>query len=198
MHQLGMFDYVYFAMFCASFAIRAPFEHRSRRTRFVESRDRRKEGFKLMLVFTGSVTMPALHYFSRWFRFADYEVGTACGFIGSALAAAGLLLFWKSHHDLGRQFSPQLEMKESHALVSRGIYRRIRHPMYTAVFLLAGAQLLLLGNWVVGPAFLLAFWMLYLTRIEREEQMMLDHFGPAYAEYQQRTNRLIPSLRTRA
>jgi protein-S-isoprenylcysteine O-methyltransferase Ste14 len=86
-------------------------------------------------------------------------------------------------------------MKESHHLVSHGIYSKIRHPMYTAVFIVATAQLFLVGNFIVGPAFLLAFATLYFTRIEHEEKMMLDYFGSAYAEYAQRTNRLLPSFR---
>ena len=65
--------------------------------------------------------------------------------------------------------------------------------MYTAIFLNALAQTLLLANFVVGPAFLIAFSILYLSRIEQEEKMMLDHFGAQYEEYQRRTNRLVPS-----
>jgi protein-S-isoprenylcysteine O-methyltransferase Ste14 len=113
------------------------------------------------------------------------------------LSVVGALLFWRSHQDLGRQFSPLLEMKESHVLVCQGIYKRIRHPMYTAAFALAFAQLLLLGNWVAGPAFAVTFLLLYVLRIDDEEKMMLDHFGSEYADYQRRTRRLLPSFSTR-
>jgi protein-S-isoprenylcysteine O-methyltransferase Ste14 len=75
------------------------------------------------------------------------------------------------------------------------IYSRIQHPMYTALFVIAAAQLLLIGNAVVAPAFLLAFSVLYFARIDHEEAMMLERFGGAYADYQSRTNRLLPSLR---
>ena len=37
-------------------------------------------------------------------------------------------------------------------LVTNGIYRRIRHPMYSAFWLWAIAQALLLPNWIAGPA----------------------------------------------
>ncbi|KQY01024.1 hypothetical protein ASD28_11660 [Massilia sp. Root133] len=195
MHHAGTFDAVFLAMFCVCFAIRAPLDIRNRKVKAVESREGMFEKFCLMLVFTGSTTLPFLYLFTSWFDFADYAVRPAVGGPGAALGVLGVFLFWKSHRDLGRQFSPTLEVKEAHHLVSEGIYSRIRHPMYTAVFLIATAQLLLIGNAVVGPAFLLAFSILYASRIEHEEDMMLEHFGQAYADYKARTKRLLPSIR---
>jgi protein-S-isoprenylcysteine O-methyltransferase Ste14 len=170
-------------------------ELRNKKIRAVESREGAFGKFCLLLVFTGSTTLPLLYLFTPWFDFADYAVGWGAGSQGSVLAVLGVFLFWKSHRDLGRQFSPTLEVKEAHHLVSHGIYSKIRHPMYMALFLVAGAQLLLIGNVVVGPAFLLAFSLLYLSRIDHEEAMMLDHFGPAYADYKARINRLLPSFK---
>lgn len=195
MHHAGMFDVVFMVMFVCCFVIRAPLEVRNRKIRAVETREGVFGKFCLLLVFTGSTTLPILYLFTPWLDFADYAVTPAVGGIGAAFAALGLFLFWKSHRDLGRQFSPTLELKEAHHLVSQGVYCRIRHPMYTALFLVAAAQLLLIGNAVVGPAFLLAFSILYASRIEHEEDMMLDHFGQAYADYKARTNRLLPSFR---
>jgi protein-S-isoprenylcysteine O-methyltransferase Ste14 len=195
MHHAGTFDVVFIAMFVLCFVIRAPLEVRNKKIHAVESREGAFGKFCLLLVFTGSTTLPALYLFTPWFDFADYPVGVVAGSLGCALAALGVFLFWKSHRDLGRQFSPTLEVKEAHHLVSDGIYRRIRHPMYTALFAIAAAQLLLIGNAVVGPAFLFAFSLLYFTRIDAEEAMMLAHFGTAYADYQARTNRLLPSFK---
>lgn len=195
MHQLGMFDMVFVAMVVLCFVVRAPWEYRNKKLRATESRDNGKEKFNLLLVFTGSATMPLLYLATPWFDSTNYPISLAQGLAGSAVAALGVFLFWRSHADLGRQFSPTLEVKEAHALVSHGIYSRIRHPMYSAAFLLAIAQLLLLGNFVVGPAFLLTFSILYFSRINQEEQMMLDHFGAQYAAYSKRTNRLLPMFR---
>jgi protein-S-isoprenylcysteine O-methyltransferase Ste14 len=195
MHHADMFDVVFLAMFALCVVIRAPIEVRNKRIRAVESRAGVFEKFCLLLVLTGSTTLPLLYLFTPWFDFADYAVMPGVGGTGTALAVVGLFLFWKSHRALGRQFSPTLELKEAHHLVAEGIYTRIRHPMYTSLFLIAAAQLLLIGNAVVGPAFLLAFSILYASRIEHEEDMMLDHFGQAYADYKARTNRLLPFFR---
>ena len=195
MHHAGMFDVVFIAMFALCFAIRAPLEFRNKKIKSVESREGAVGKSCLLLVFTGSTTLPVLYLFTPWFDFADYPVAFGQGAAGTALAVLGVVLFWRSHRDLGRQFSPTLEVKEAHHLVSHGVYRRIRHPMYTALFAIAAAQLLLIGNAVVGPAFLLAFSLLYFYRIDAEEAMMLAHFGAAYADYQSRTNRLLPSFK---
>jgi protein-S-isoprenylcysteine O-methyltransferase Ste14 len=195
MHHAGIFDAVFIAMFALCFIIRAPLEYRNKKIKAVESREGAFGKFCLMLVLTGSTTMPLLYLFTRLFDFADYKVAVGPGLAGTVLAVVGIFLFWKSHRDLGRQFSPTLEVKEAHHLVSHGIYSKIRHPMYTAVYAIAAAQLLLIGNFVVGPAFLIAFAILYFSRIDHEEDMLLAHFGNAYADYQSRTNRLFPSLR---
>jgi protein-S-isoprenylcysteine O-methyltransferase Ste14 len=78
--------------------------------------------------------------------------------------------------------------------VTRGVYRRVRHPMYSAIFLYGFAQALLLANGVAGPACLVAFTIMFLARVAREERMMRDRFGGAYEEYAARSKRLVPGV----
>jgi len=73
-----------------------------------------------------------------------------------------------------------------------GVYRKIRHPMYTAHFLWSIAQILLLQNWIAGWGFLVSFLPLYWVRIKEEEQMMWDEFGDSYRSYMRKTGRLFP------
>jgi protein-S-isoprenylcysteine O-methyltransferase Ste14 len=79
-------------------------------------------------------------------------------------------------------------------LITHGVYRTIRHPMYASGSLLSLAQALLLQNWVAGPAGVVAFLPLYFVRVPREEQMMLDHFGDDYRSYAAQTGRIVPRL----
>jgi hypothetical protein len=148
MHHAGMFDVGFLAMFALCFVIRAPLEVRNRKIRAVGSRVGAFGKFCLLLVLTGSTTLPLLYLFTPWFDFADYAVNPGVGGAGAALAVPGVVLFWRSHRDPGRRFAPA-----------------------TALFLIAAAQLLLIGNAVVGPAFLLAFSILYASRIEHEEDV---------------------------
>jgi len=66
--------------------------------------------------------------------------------------------------------------------------------MYAAHLLWGIAQVLLLQNWIAGFAMLATSLPLYLVRIPREEQMMLEHFGEEYHLYMSQTGRVIPLL----
>ncbi|MEE9566562.1 MAG: isoprenylcysteine carboxylmethyltransferase family protein, partial [Desulfobacteria bacterium] len=79
-------------------------------------------------------------------------------------------------------------------LITEGVFRYIRHPMYAAHLLWAIAQVLMLHNWIAGYSFLVVAVPLYLLRVNDEEQMMLEQFGEGYREYMQRTRRIIPHL----
>ena len=195
MHHTGFFDILFVVIYILFALIRVPRDLGNKRARHVESRKGAIEKFCLLLVFTGFTTMPALYLFTPWFDVADFTVDPRLGWLGALVGATGVVLLWMTHRDLGREFSQTLELKEDHRLVTTGLYSRIRHPMYTAIFLVAIAQLLLIGNVVVAPAFLIGFTILYLARIRHEEQMLLEHFGKAYKDYCLRTHRLFPALR---
>jgi protein-S-isoprenylcysteine O-methyltransferase Ste14 len=55
--------------------------------------------------------------------------------------------------------------------------------MYSAFWLWAVAQALLLANWVAGFAGLIGFGTLFFGRVAREERMMTETFGDKYREY---------------
>jgi protein-S-isoprenylcysteine O-methyltransferase Ste14 len=106
-----------------------------------------------------------------------------------------LWLFWRSHADLGDNWSVSLEVRKEHRLITDGVYRFIRHPMYAAIFLFSLAQALLLPNWLAGWSALATFTVMYLVRTPREERMMCKVFPEEYREYMERTGRLFPRLR---
>jgi protein-S-isoprenylcysteine O-methyltransferase Ste14 len=66
--------------------------------------------------------------------------------------------------------------------------------MYLSFFMWATGQALLITNWLAGPLGLLAFALIYLFRVEHEEQQLLDHFGSKYRQYQEKTGRLLPKF----
>jgi protein-S-isoprenylcysteine O-methyltransferase Ste14 len=105
-----------------------------------------------------------------------------------------LWLFRRSHKDLGRQWSASLEIRESHQIVRGGVYRRIRHPMYASFWLWALAQALLLPNTMAAMSGLVAIGILFFTRIDFEERMLLEAFGEDYRTYMRETNRIIPGI----
>jgi protein-S-isoprenylcysteine O-methyltransferase Ste14 len=173
-------------------AIRAPHGRRSRTLRVAEDRKGVLEIVLLIGVTLGSMVLPIVWVATGFPAQADYPLHPVPYTLGLLVMLAGLWLFYRSHADLGTNWSVTLQTRESHQLVTTGIYTRIRHPMYTAIFLVGIAHLLFVPNWIVARAYFLSFAILYVLRVAREERMMLDRFGSEYETYMQRTGRLLP------
>jgi protein-S-isoprenylcysteine O-methyltransferase Ste14 len=177
----------------AMIVIRAPHGQRSRTVKVTEDRKGPLETFLLALAVLGFL-VPLIWILSPLFAFADYPLHPVPLVIGTILLVVGLWLFHRSHADLGTNWSITLQVRETHRLVSQGVYRRIRHPMYSALFLYSIGQLLALPNWIAGPSYLVPFGLLFLLRVGAEERMMLDRFGADYRAYMTRTKRIVPSV----
>jgi protein-S-isoprenylcysteine O-methyltransferase Ste14 len=194
----GALKVVYVLGVLAEMAIRIPHERRRRKTWMVVDRVTRLERSLLGLLFLGMFFIPAIYVFTPWLDKANYRLSTGAqgraGGVGTTILAVAVWLFWRSHTDLGRNWSPSLQLREGHMLVTGGVYRFIRHPMYASMWLWGIAQALLLWNWIAGWASLVLFLPLYVLRVPREERMMLEYFGDAYRMYMNRTARVIPHL----
>jgi protein-S-isoprenylcysteine O-methyltransferase Ste14 len=175
--------------------IRGVYTRRSKRNTIVDDRTPRLEWIPMLVASLGLLFIPLVYLFTSWLDVADYRMPTWAGWVGVAVFAGALLLLWRSHADLGRNWSVSLQIREGRSLVTAGVFRHIRHPMYAAHGLWGIAQALLLHNWIAGPAFLVSFFLIYFLRVGPEEQMMLDHFGEEYRSYMNRTGRIIPRLR---
>ncbi|MFY9341861.1 MAG: protein-S-isoprenylcysteine O-methyltransferase [Planctomycetota bacterium] len=188
------FDVVFLAGFAVYVALRGHYQSLAKGQETVERRRGAREVMLLVLVAIGCVLLPVAYLATPWLAFADYELPAAVRWAGVPAMVAGLWLFWRSHRDLGRFWSATLEIREGHQLVTTGIYRRIRHPMYAAIWLVSLAQGLLLGNWLAGWAAVAAFGAMYWLRIEREERLLLDCFGEQWRAHCAVTGRLWPRL----
>jgi protein-S-isoprenylcysteine O-methyltransferase Ste14 len=174
-------------------AIRAPHGQRSRSVKVVKSRKGALEIALLALAWLGFF-VPLIWVASPAFSFAEYPLRAGPLAAGVLCVVVGLWLFYRSHADLGTNWSITLEVREQHRLITDGVYRRVRHPMYTALLVYSVGQALVIPNWVAGPSYLIAFGILFAFRVRAEERMMLDQFGDQYAAYMARTERLLPGV----
>ena len=183
---------IYVAMALTWFAIRIPHELRAMRRPIVKSARSKRELVGLLAAFLGMGILPYVYILTDYLAFADYTFVPHLAAVGSAVSVVALGVFYLTHQALGSNWSASLDVRRNHRLVTWGIFRRVRHPMYTGFFLWAIAQVLLLPNWVGGCSGIVGFGLLYLLRLQREERMMLEAFGDNYQAYMQRTKRLVP------
>ena len=143
---------------------------------------------------TGLGVVPFIYVVAHFPRFADYPLIPTLSYLGVAVELSCLWLFYRSHRDLGHNWSVSLDLRDRHTLVTTGVYALVRHPMYSGFWLMALGQALLLPNWVAGPAGLIGFGALFFGRVAREEAMMISAFGDEYRAYMGRTARVVPWL----
>lgn len=176
--------------------IRVPHQRRARRTRVVSSAKTVKDRLALAAAAAGLSLVPILFVATGFPDIADYSFQPWLGWLGLVIELAFLCLFYASHRQLGKNWSVTLEIRTEHKLVTDGLYRYVRHPMYLSFWLWAIAQFCLLPNWIAGPAGLVGVAVLYFSRVRHEEQMMRDTFGASYDEYARHTGRIVPTLRS--
>ena len=172
--------------------IRAPHGERSRKIKVVEDRKAKSDVALIIVSSLFMILLPVLSMSSPWLKFADYALSPGAFTVGAVALANYFWLFYRSHADLGTNWSISLEIRENHRLVNSGVYKTIRHPMYTSLFLYCIAQALLIPNWIAGPSCLVSFTLLIAMRVGPEERMMVDKFGDQYVSYAENTKRLIP------
>jgi len=172
--------------------IRYPHQHRASKIPVQNTGRNLTDSLRIACATIGLGIVPLIYVATGFPRFANYDFIKGFAYAGSLVFALGLWLFYLAHRHLGRNFSVSLDIREGHVFVSNGVYAVLRHPMYSAFWLWAIAQFLLLPNWFAGAAGMVGFGILYLGRIGQEERLMLDTFGDDYRIYMKHTARIIP------
>lgn len=191
---MDIFTAIYFVAIIIEMIIRAPLNKKRKQEKMSERRVSSQEKTLLGLLFISMFLVPIVYASTNWLDFADYTLPAWAGWLGVALIGAAIFVFWRAHADLGLNWSPTLEIREKHELITRGIYALIRHPMYASQWLWVVAQPLLLQNWVAGFINLLVFIPFYLLRVRAEEQLMLEQFGDQYRSYMQEVGAVFPKF----
>ncbi len=128
-------------------------------------------------------------------RWSALAIPDAWRWAGLGLGIVSLLALIEVHRQLGRFWSAYLELQEGHQLITTGVYRRIRHPMYSVLFFFLIAEAVLSANWLF-MVLCAGRMLMFFERMRREEGMLIGQFGDEYRRYQERTGRLLPRLRT--
>ena len=118
----------------------------------------------------------------EWARWLGVGVGVICVF--------GIYWLFSS---IGSGITPVSATRKEHKLVTNGIYRYIRHPLYTfgsSKFLAFG---MIADNWFIVAMGGVAFIVMAI-RTPKEEANLIEKFGDEYREYMKRTGRFLPKI----
>jgi len=118
-------------------ALRQRPQRRSRKTAVTYSGRDIRELVLLACSLTGLGILPFIYVVTGFPRFANYPFTPVQAYLGIAVFGGVLWLFYRTHHDLGANWSVSLDLRERHTLVTTGVYARIRHPMYAGFWMMA-------------------------------------------------------------
>jgi protein-S-isoprenylcysteine O-methyltransferase Ste14 len=111
--------------------------------------------------------------------------------IGFVLIVAGLGLRFQATRTLGRYFAPTVRILPEHRLITYGVYKHIRHPIYLGS-MLAFFSIPLIFHSLYGFLVTALAIPFILHKIRIEEQMFIEKFGDEYREYIKKSKKLIP------
>jgi protein-S-isoprenylcysteine O-methyltransferase Ste14 len=191
---MNIFVWIYFLAIVVESVIRAPLNRKRKAETMNVRRVTSQETIILILLLIGMIILPIIYAATDWLNFANYTLPTWASWLGVVILASALYVFWRAHADLGVNWSPTLELREKHQLITSGIYGVIRHPMYASQWLWVIAQPMLLPNWIAGWLNLLIFIVFYAVRVKAEEQLMIEQFGDDYRAYMKKVGAVFPKL----
>jgi protein-S-isoprenylcysteine O-methyltransferase Ste14 len=87
--------------------------------------------------------------------------------------------------------TPYIPFEQSTALITRGLYRVTRNPMYLGLVIALTGIAILLGT--ASPFFVIPvfFWFIQRTFVQREERFLENLFGQEYLAYKARVRRWL-------
>ncbi|MFZ6744554.1 methyltransferase family protein [Undibacterium sp. JH2W] len=124
----------------------------------------------------------------------EFDILKQLAWPGVALFFAGISLRWLAIAYLGRFFTVEVAIESGHKIVDHGPYRYLRHPSYTGLLLMFLGMGICSANALSLLLVLLPVFLALRYRIRIEETVLQDAFGKTYADYAQKTWRMIPFI----
>ena len=113
--------------------------------------------------------------------------------VGLALIVIGFTILLVAHLTLRRFYSSTLVIREDHQLITHGVYRFARHPIYVGAMMVCIGVPLCVSS-LHGLLIMSALIPLVLNRMRIEERMLTEEFGDRYRKYKEATSKLIPFI----
>jgi protein-S-isoprenylcysteine O-methyltransferase Ste14 len=112
--------------------------------------------------------------------------------IGLSILLVGGVIQVYSRYRLGRYGFGKIIVEENQELITTGIYKYIRHPMYFSGILVMLGIMLSFRYLIFGIIYLIIYLFMIIKRINTEELILEEEFEEKYAEYKKNSKKLIP------
>jgi protein-S-isoprenylcysteine O-methyltransferase Ste14 len=193
----NVFRWVMIAGFVGVFAVVAP--HRVKAAT-KEKLDRRKEGTFILATLRPVAAFLWLSIIAyminpEWIAWSSVSLPLWLRWTGAVFFGLCVALLMWTLPVLGKNLTDTVVTRREHTLVTRGPYRWIRHPFYVAMALVTLGSALVAANWFILVSGFAVFSLLAI-RSRVEEEQLVARFGDAYRDYQNRTGRFLPKLRS--
>lgn len=114
-------------------------------------------------------------------------------FLGLFLAIAGFIILITAQITLGKSYSSTVVIRYDHQLITHGIYRFTRNPMYLGL-LSFSFGIPLFSSSLLGLLIMSALIPVVFYRIRLEERLLIEEFGDSYRQYMLTTRKLLPFI----
>ena len=115
----------------------------------------------------------------------------AAWWLGLVLTALGVAISIRARVSLGTNWSGVVTLKNNHELIRKGLYRWIRHPIYTGILLAMIGTALIKGH-LRGWLGFLVVWAAFYFKARREEGFLRHEFGGGFEEHARHTGMFLP------
>lgn len=134
------------------------------------------------------------YWFGRsWLREQFIDHTDSVGIFGLILSLIGGIIACWARYQLGKNWSLSVQQKEKHELIRTGLYKKVRHPIYSGLLLLFTGTAIIVGDYrsiVATVIVFLSFWF----KLKKEERLLFETFGEKYKLYKKETHAIIPYI----
>ncbi len=116
-------------------------------------------------------------------------------FTGFLLIFLGSFICLKAMYDLAKERATTTFLKRSKRLVKRGIYGRVRNPIYVGVLIILAGVFLLYPSVATFIYIILMFTGLHIWLVKVEEPLLRREFGKEFEEYKRDVPRWFCKLK---
>lgn len=153
-------------------------------------RDRRSLLMLWIVIAFSSCAGPWIAIYHIW----GVDNSKAATITGIVVFGLGFIIRWIAIYQLGRMFTVNVVISDTHTLRTSGLYKIVRHPSYLGLLLIIAGLGLSLNSLLSLIIMLVPAFIALNHRIKIEERALTEEFDEQYTNYKGRVKRLVPGI----